>query len=718
MTSRSDLPAGGDVPEPTVLDLFKSVTKDLPSFVAFLRSLWDSSRRVEIERSVITELEQTGSATGREFAPATGGTGSSSPALPWRSLLALLLALYAQTTLEPPSRTVGLALPVYVLAMGLTIWSWFRGEWQLPALPTASSTPEPLSTRTLPLIASLVLALIAFWDFGSGLFSTVNVFLWTLAILLLVVGLWLGRVRHASAPGDRHASALRLALVIGVLGLALFFRLNKLQAVPAEPFSDHAEKILDVYDITQGKTSIFFPRNTGREAIQMYWTWLVAKVFGTGLSFASLKIGTALLGLLTLPYVYLLGGEIGGRRVAILTLFLFGIAYWPNLVSRMGLRFPLYPLFVAPTLFHVIRGLRTRSRNDFILAGLFLGLGLHGYSPFRIMPLLVALAFVLFVVDRRSHGARQRAFWWLAVVAVTSLYLFLPLLRYSLTNPAAFSYRAFSRLGSLEAPLPGPAVEIFLGNVKNALLMFNRDDGEIWVHSVPHRPALDVVTGALFVIGALLLFLRWMRSRTWRDALLLLSIPVLLLPSILSLAFPAENPALNRASGAAVPAILTAALALDGLIASFGTAPRRLWIASATTAVLLGASALQNYDLVFHQFDQSYRGGSWNSSEMGEVLVDFRETYGRTDTFWIVPYPHWVDTRLPAVWAGIPNRDLAIWPGTFADTVSIAGPKLFVFRPEDADAERELRLLYPDGLLTRYASRTPGKDFMIYLVSQ
>jgi len=42
--------------------------------------------------------------------------------------------------------------------------------------------------------------------------------------------------------------------------------------VPGEMFSDHAEKLLDVGDVLNGKLSIFFPRNSGREAIQMYLT--------------------------------------------------------------------------------------------------------------------------------------------------------------------------------------------------------------------------------------------------------------------------------------------------------------------------------------------------------------------------------------------------------------------------------------------------------------
>ena len=485
-----------------------------------------------------------------------------------------------------------------------------------------------------------------------------------------------------------------------------------------EPFSDHAEKILDVYDITQGDYSIFFPRNTGREAIQMYWTLLVANVFGTGLSYLSLKLGTALLGILTLPYIYLLGKEFGNERVGLFALFLFGIAYWPNVISRIGLRFPLYPLFAAPTLLYLVRGLRTRNRNDFILSGIFLGLGLHGYSPFRIVPILVVIAFGIYFMHAQSKGNRQQGFLWLIIVVITSLFVFLPLLRYWMENPDQFGYRAFSRLSSMETALPGPAWQIFLSNLYRGLLMFNWDDGEIWVNSLPHRPALDIVTGALFVIGIVLLIARYVRQRDWRDLFLLVSIPVLLMPSILSLAYPGENPALNRAGGGAVSAILVSALALDGLVAGLGAERKRRFIAYGLTGILLAASAWQNYDLVFHKFDENFRSGAWNTSEMGQVISDFRGQYGQTDTVWIVPFPYWVDTRLPGVWAGIPNRDFAIWPEQFSDTVYQPAPKLFIFWPEDLETEKALKELYPNGRLTRYTSTFPGKDFMLFFVER
>ena len=705
-----------EVQEPTVLDLYKSVTKDWGSFFNFIRSLWDARRREELDRALVNEVAQHYVS---EPMPEQHVRVSY---FPWRSLLAFFLALGAQSLLEPQNRQTNIAVVLYVLAAGVCIWAYFKNEWHLPALPVTWQTSDDLSTRTIPFLLSIVLALTAFWFFGGGVFTLVNVLLWLLAIGFLFWGLWVKRpkIEQENNPETRTKKMLWSALVLSVFAVTIFFRLYQIDSVPAEPFSDHAEKILDVYDISQGEYKIFFPRNTGREAFQMYWTLLVANVFGTGLSFLSLKLGTALLGILTIPYVYLLGKEYGGSRVGLFALALFGIAYWPNVISRIGLRFPLYPLFTAPTLFYLIRGLRTRNRNDFLLSGIFLGLGLHGYSPFRMVPILVVAAFIIYVIHARSKENRQQALLWLVILAVTSLFVFLPLLRYLLANPDIFGYRAMTRLTSAEAALPGPAWEIFLSNLMNGLLMFNWDNGSIWVHSVPMRPALDVVAGALFVIGILLLIVRYIRQLDWRDLFLLISIPVLLMPSVLSLAFPAENPSLNRTGGAAVAVFIVSALALDGFVSSLSgvRSGRRAFVAYGVTALLFAASAFQNYDLVFNKFNENFKGGAWNTSEMGRLISEFRDKNGQTDSVWIVPFPYWVDTRLPGVWAGIPNRDFALWPENFAETLNVPGPKLIMYRVDDLETENALKVLYPNGVFSRYTSSYPDKDFMVLRIER
>ena len=729
--------------EPSVLDYVKSLFRfggaeriHLPKFVEDEKP---SQTVSDQPLAVAGQLEEASQVANSQYPittyPSRISTLRSLAGLPWRSLLALLLALLGQSLFEPPPGSSALGYAFYLAAFSLLGWAIYVGEWTLaPHAPTSEGT-DPLTYRPLALFISVLLGLWAFVTLGGNFFTKSNVIIWVLAVAFFMWALWLNQTSLRSAFGNLIAFFKRdpwtinisrwTLLLLAATALVFFFRFYQTASVPPEPFSDHAEKILDVYEVSQGQTRIFFTRNTGREAFQMYWTVLVAKLFGTGFSYLSLKLGTAILGFLTLPFIYLLGKEIGGRRVGLFAFILAGIGYWPNVISRVGLRFPLYPLFVAPTLFFLIRGLRTRNRNDFLLCGLFLGIGLHGYSPFRIAPLVVIAAFLLYWLHSQSKGARREWIIWLAVVGITSLFVFLPLLRFWYDEPQVFGFRAFTRLSSVEQPLPAPALEIFLSNAWNALKMFNVDDGEIWVHSVPHRPALDTVSAALFLIGVVLIFIRYIRNRHWLDLFLLISIPLLLMPSILSLAFPGENPALNRAGGAYIPAFIIGAMALDGLLTSFGPGLIRnvlMWIVA---GVLLYASASQNYDLVFNQYYTLFRGSSWNTSDIGKVIKEFEQTYGTNENMWVVPFEHWVDTRLPAVWAGIPDRDLAMWRENLPGTVELTGPKLFVVKaniedPNGNDQESldVLEELYPNGQLRMFDSDVPGHDFWVFLVPQ
>jgi hypothetical protein len=613
---------------------------------------------------------------------------------PWHPLIALFFALVAQVLLEPPARG-WLSIALYLPAIGFSIWSFMCGEWTLASYPEENVQFENQRPLALPLLISLPLLGAAFYFFDGNRFTLLNFSLWIAGLIFFFIAFWIRKPRAVPQVDWEW-----LALLLAVFAFAAFFRFYRLNEVPAEPFSDHAEKLLDVFDISNGQTSIFFIRNTGREGLQMYWTFLVEKLFGTGISFFSLKLGTALLGIFTLPYIYLLGREFGNPLVGFFALFMFGIAYWPNVISRIGLRFPLYPLFAAGTLLYLTRGLRTRSRNDFLLCGLFLGLGLHGYTPFRIMPFVVLIAFVFFILHHKSKEIRLQALQWLIIVAVTALMVFLPLLRYWLEHPDIFGLRALSRLGSTGVEIPASLWSTFFSNLWHALLMFNWDDGNIWVNSLPHRPALDVVTATFFVIGVTLLIARYARQRDWRDVFLLVSIPILLMPSILSLAFPDENPALNRAGGAAVTAILVSAMAVEGLVAGY--------VHSAESR-----HRSEKKRVLFN-----FRLGSWNSSEMGKLIGFFGDAYGQTDTVWIVPYNQWVDTRLPAMWMGIPDRDFALWPNQFVSTLYLPAPKLFLFHTDDLDTKNTLKLLYPNGSLSRYTSATLGKDFMVFFVEK
>ncbi|MCJ7651141.1 MAG: glycosyltransferase family 39 protein, partial [Candidatus Lokiarchaeota archaeon] len=438
-------------------------------------------------------------------------------------------------------------------------------------------------------------------------------------------------------------------------GIILFFRLYLLNEVPGEMFSDHAEKLLDVLDILGGKYSIFFERNTGREPIQFYFTALILKIFNLKMNFLSLKIGTVIFGLLTLPFIYLIAKELSNKWGGFFALLFAGIGYWPNVISRVGLRYSLYPLFAAPVLYFIIRGLKEKNPNFFLASGIFMGLGLNGYSSFRIVPFLVVIIFILYNLFNKESDYHDHSLAGLFLIGLVSLSVFLPLFRYWFDHSGSFSYRALSRLTQIERPFNEPAIFIFIKNFLDSIFMPFYRDGQIWVHSVPNRPALDIISASSFFVGLVFMIYQVRTQKKWTYAALLISIPILMMPSILSLAYPGENPSLNRSAGALVPIFVVIGIGMNLLIRSIVDNYSKKY--SKIIAILLGfmiimISIVNNYLLVFKSYKQQYDKNAWNSSEIGGVIEKFVQTGNSPEKAFVIPFPHWVDTRLVGFNAG------------------------------------------------------------------
>lgn len=662
--------------------------------------------------------------------------------LPWSLLAGLILAFAGQAAMEPPNRNWVQGLVLYLLAcMGWCLFLWRHKPIlndHAVSVPNIGDQRQKFHYRPNAAAIAGVLSLIAFLAFSDNQFNLLNVLCWVFGLIFWVYAFWQGEWKAdfwrkvwldiKKSEGLRIVLSWSTIFLLAIFAIAAFFRFYRLSDVPPEMFSDHAEKLWDVYDVLHGDPRIFFPRNTGREAVQMYLTAAVIGLFNTGYSFLSLKIGTTLTGFLTLPYVYLLAKELTNRRAALFALFFAGIAYWPNVISRVALRFALYPFFTAPALYYLIRGLRYRRLNDFILSGLFLGIGLQGYSTMRIVPLIFVIAVLIFLVHRQSNGWRRGGFYGLLILAFMALMAFLPLLRYGVENPESVTYRALTRLGTLERGLPDDPGKVFLDNTLKTTVMFFWDNGEIWVHSLPHRPALDIVSAALFAGGIILFMVRYLRRREWTDLFLLISIPLFMLPSTLSLAFPAENPSLNRTGAAIIPVFICVGYAADMLIKGLSKQEKRssveetisvrkpgslAWI---VIAVLAFWSTFNNYDLVFRKYQDLFLQSSWNTSELGRVIRNFADSIGGENQAWVIAYPHWVDTRLVGINAGYPQHDYGIWPDDLPSTEAEKRVKLFLIKPDDKTGLKALTTLYPQGVYELYKSLVATKDFYIFMV--
>jgi len=646
-------------------------------------------------------------------------------------IIALFVMLIGQSLLEPPYSTVSISLVFTASGIIWILYGWFSKKFHTNLYPYVDEEPQEQVFRPNFFFATIGFAIAAMLMFQKNRFTGINLTLWIISITMLIATFFpvvpwkekfaglAEKVKQFFLSGFRLSVSPWTMVCLLVFALVTFFRFYRLNEVPGEMISDHAEKLLDVYDVLHGSFSIFFIRNTGREAFQMYLSALMAIIFGTGISFMTLKLGTAIMGLLTAVYMYFLGKEIGNRYVGLFAFLLCGIGYWPNIISRIGLRFTLYSAFTAMALLYFFRGFRRKKWFDLILAGVFIGIGLQGYSPFRVVPGLIFIGVCLYFIHYWKTGHQKFASYGLIFTGFAAFILFLPLFRYIVDQPDWFLFRTLTRAGEFERPLPGPAWQIFLMNFWRAVIMPFWRNGTIWVHSVPSRPALDVVTAVLYLIGLVTGILRYIQTRDWRIPFLILAVPFLMLPSIFSLAFPDENPCLNRTSGALVPIFLIAALGMDTFLQNIKKMVRGVsgtWLSGLLASLLILISISQNYNLVFKEYNRIYFEKSLNTSDIGRVIQDFVGMYGDPDSAYVVGYPYWVDTRLVGMNAGYPIKDYAIWPDAFPDTVTDPRAKMFILNTRDTKSLEALRKLYPDHFETIYQGRIENKNFVIFIV--
>ncbi len=505
-------------------------------------------------------------------------------------------------------------------------------------------------------------------------------------------------------------------LLLLVLAVSFVFHVYRIGATPAEAQSDHVEASEDVRSILNGNYMIFFPRNTGREATQFYLTAAMSHI--TGYSFSTLKLTVALIGSLNVIPMYFLGKEFLDRRFGLLAAFFMAISYWHIIVSRIGWRIVLAPFWTSATLYFLLRAFRTRRRNDYLLTGLALGAGLYGYMSFRVTPLLVVALFVLKAILDRGSDFQWKSFLTSGVLlVVTSMLVYLPMFRYMYDEPRMLWYRVLTRTTDLERPLESPA-RVFANNVKRGLQMFNWMGDGAWTASVPGRPALDYISGGLFVLGVAYLLYLLLFKRRPIALYLVVAIFVLLLPSTLAIAFPVENPSNIRASGVipvvvllvALPLYVVARQVLDSLRGGPG-----VLIVVILGGLLLVQAARLNFELYYADYDQQYRRAAWNASDMARVMQGFADSLGSIYDTHVIGTAHWVDHR--AVALTLRNME---WNNLIMD-MREAEPhlleprnRLYIFNPVNLEAERWLLENYPNGRLMRFQAFIPEKDFMIF----
>ncbi len=646
------------------------------------------------------------------------------------------LALGAQLAVaQGATMAGGLGL---LAAAGLTA-AGARAPQLAAALPGASMRLLGGQTRLVLSLGALLAGGSAFALSTGNRYTLPAVLLWLVAVFgFLLVNMDYRRV----APGSPlRAQGLRaclrtwltrervvvLVLLLGVLALGAAFRFVALADNPRDMNSDQAEKLLDVGDVLAGQPYIFFERNTGREPWQFYWTVGLIRIFGLQPDFLALKLGTSLISWLMLPAVFLLGREVFGTRAALLATLFAAVASWGVIPGRFGLRYPLAPCATAWTLFFLVRGLRRDSRNSLLLAGLWMGIGLQGYTAYRFMLVVVPLLGLIWLgwlLLKREYAAARRVVVGGLLAAVLTLLCLAPLLRYGFERPDQLFYRATTRLTSQERPIEGDPGQILLDNICNVLLMFNYTRDEVWVVNIPEQPAMDVVLAGLLVVGAAgCLGLSWRTRNPW-PALTLLAGGLMLMPSALSIAFPRENPSIVR-TGGALPILMIVCAAAPGILLALlheaardGKAWQQQLVGGATGGVVaLGLLvAVINWQRVFVDYPAQYCPRAQNASDIAAELLVWEQTGGERSAAWLVGYPHWVDARAVGIWIGEINFPNVVMGAEEVARVDLGGrPGWFVLNREDLPVLQALFERYPDGHERLVeGSQCAGRAFVVF----
>jgi hypothetical protein len=698
-----------------------------------------SARRTMAAATTAAQLEQMSAAM-------TGFKGWGWVGLP----LAAALAVTGQWNILQNRLNPLTGLLLLVLGTLLFVFTVWRGDFDFrsagPA-PAPQTLPLPgvavPATRVETRVRWRLAAMAVFWSAlayfatGGNNFSMLGRVSWIISLWAWVAAFWQGSLRTRFNwrellsrvwHGEVNIRLTRTFFaLLAILALSASFRFEKLNEVPIEMTSDHVEKLIDVNGIlNEGKRPVFEPGNGGREAMEFYLAALTANYLGAGFSHLTLKLVTSLVGFLTLPFIFLLVREMtADDAMALLATAAAGLAWWPNVISRNGLRFPFAPFFGAMALWLIVRAIKRDSRNSALMAGLALGLGLYGYTPIRAVPIAALLAFGLYALHRRDRGLTIKLAKWSAMLALIVGAAFVPMLRFGMDNPDDFWRRSLTRItGDPENPYT-PSVADFFANEWNSIRMFSWTVDTAWLISTVDQPALDWVMAGLFTLGVGFLLYRYVRHRDWLDLFLLLAIPVLLLPSTLALAFPIENPSLHR-SGAAIPIVFAiVAIPLRLLIAwgrkLFASGPgawRGTLVGVALAALALYISWQVNWRILFVNYAEQYKSSVPNASELGHLVRAWADSTGSYDTVAVVAYPYWVDTRAVGIYAtgDLSWNNVILNPDQLGEEAADPRSKLYILYKKDVDSIARLRQIYPQGKLAYHSSQFFDKEFLTFFV--
>jgi len=288
-----------------------------------------------------------------------------------------------------------------------------------------------------------------------------------------------------------------LLILLLILAIASFFRLWQLDKIPPGLYPDVAMNGTNAFDALKTHDfKVFYTDNNGREGFFINLDALAFVVFGV--SIWSLRIVSVFIGILTVLGLYLLTKELfKNRNLALLSSFLLATSFWHTHFSRLGFRAIMVPFVLVFCFYFLFKGFNTKKIYNFILAGVFFGLGFHTYISFRLAVLAVGVVFLCWLIIYLKNKQFKQFFAFAVLFFLFTFLVALPIGIYFFKNPQDFIGRATGvSVFNTTSPIKAFAKSLILH-----LGMFNILGDGNWRHNYSSSPMLPWPLGILFLIG-------------------------------------------------------------------------------------------------------------------------------------------------------------------------------------------------------------------------
>ncbi len=517
-----------------------------------------------------------------------------------------LLAAAGQAALER-ARTHGTPPPLFAAvafaaAAGLAIYSLRKGDFlPAPARPLeVPRYPPALSAACLPGAILLLVALLLHGRAPDG--DPRPAAVWLLGLgLLLVPGLW-AWLRRPGHPTLAEKSARRrlAAAALFLFAFAFAFRVwGGIARIPGFLDSDEASTGIDGRaTVAGGLAGLFGYWDMGSPNLTLFVSQIAALPFGEGLR--ALRLGSALLGSLTVVLLFDFGRRLVGSRAAFLAALLLAANHAFVHYSRIGEVYIDTPFFASLVLALLLRVLTGGSFLALTAAGIALGLGTATYISTEILPVVVAVTLLGWAMTLQWPARRVLpvAAFLAALVLLTVAPMVATILRITpeiaYQRVPAISVLRPEGLEQLATAYRATSAREAIGrHVLHTAGIFNFGSDHFKAYGA-NRPLNDAVTAALFPVAAVLIF--------WR-----LSTPLGWVSVVFSGAFltggvllAASRPTYHRIAVVLLFSSLAIAWTVVGLaraLAPSGRFPR--WMPAALALAVVGASAGLNFRYYF-----------------------------------------------------------------------------------------------------------------------